>query len=434
LANERSRAAKASDACTLEIALGETWQTIGEVRVADAGRGIPSSARFEYDFAYLDAMADAIGVRDLRAVSCRYPVNYDAADEACWPPFLLDLIPSGAARRHWEGQLGVPNKDSSDWEVLRSGATNPPGNVRVASAESPQADHPGFPRSAILDRADTFIEYAYASGAPVSGSSGAGGDSPKFLLREDHAGQWHADGALADTKTKESWLVKFPRTRDQVDRLVLEAEAGYLDVARHLGVNTYRALSWERDCLFVPRFDRAVVAGSVRRFGMESLCSLAGVAEFGLPIPKATLADALARCSTNRAADLREFLLRDVLDVALGNTDNHARNTSVLKREDGSIRLAPLYDFAPMIFDPRGVARVCRWEDRADFPEWSGVADTLDRFGLAAEDSRRFLRELAAPIAQLPQTMRACHVPQQVVERCRPRIERVAKDLEAVKP
>jgi hypothetical protein len=70
---------------------------------------------------------------------------------------------------------------------------------------------------------------------------------------------------------------------------------------------------------------------------------------------------------TDPEKELREFVLRDLLDVALGNTDNHARNTSVLKWPDGRIELSPLYDFAPMILDRRMVARVSRWEDDRDF-------------------------------------------------------------------
>ena len=53
---------------------------------------------------------------------------------------------------------------------------------------------------------------------------------------------------------------------------------------------------------------------------------------------------------------------RDVLNVALGNRDNHLRNTALQRFEDGTIRLTPLFDFAPMMLHPDGIARSSRWE------------------------------------------------------------------------
>lgn len=421
----------------LEIYVGGEWQTAAEVRVRDPQRGVASPAALEYDLGYLDRQADALGTFDLRAVSCRYPVGYDHHEEERWPAFLLDLIPSGAARRYWVNRLGVRDADSSEWGVLLAGAAYPPGNVRVANAVehfNGPSDHPGFPRSDLLDRREEFIEYAHQCGAPVSGSTGAGGDSPKFLLREDREGRWHADGALSDDRTRNCWLVKFPRTPDQSDRLILQTEAAYHEVARRFGLRTHGSTKWEQDCLFVPRFDRVVTHDHVDRLGAESLCSLAGVAEFGVSVRKEKLARAIATYATDPKIELREFVARDVLDVALGNTDNHARNTSVLKGLDGTIQLSPLYDFAPMILDGRGIARVCRWEDNADYPSWNVVASFLQTLGLHPGETRSWLRGLAPAVMALPAIMRECNVAETVVERCSDRIDRVAQSLARVEP
>jgi serine/threonine-protein kinase HipA len=343
-------------------------------------------------------------------------------------------MPAGAARRHWEGVLELPNNMSSDWSVLVRGAGNPPGNVRVREAvdAADVSPHPGFPRSDVLERREQFVEYARANGAPVSGSTGAGGDAPKFLLREDIKGRWHADGALADKRTRRCWLVKFPRTRDASDRLILRAEAGYHAVAKKMGVRTGGDITWESDCLFVPRFDRVVRKGAIERLGLESLYSLVGVADFGTPLRKERQVEAIARFATDPEKELREYLLRDVLDVALGNTDNHARNTSVLKWPDGRIELSPLYDFAPMILDQRMIARVSRWEDNSDLPDWARVADALAKT-LDPAKTKRWLRGLAPAIGELPTTMKDCDVPKVVIARCEERIGRVARALGALR-
>lgn len=420
----------AATSLALEI-YANGWRRVGEVRVTDPAGGTLSPARFEYDFDYLDDNAEALGAYDARAVSCLCPVGYESFEGPHWPAFLLDVMPSGAARRYWEAKLELPNTSSSDWDVLRHGASHPPGNVRVAGLQDRRArtsNHPGFARSDILERKAEFIEYAHSCGAPVSGSSGAGGDSPKFLLREDHEGRWHADGVLADERTKACWLVKFPRTPQDSDHVILEAEAAYHRVAARLGVRTHGEVCWEADCLFVPRFDRRVADGRVECLGLESLASLTDVAEFGVSVPKEKQAAAVARFSTDRKRDLRELLLRDVLDVALGNTDNHPRNTAMLKT-GGTVTLSPLYDFAPMILDRRGIARVCRWSDGKDFPDWSRVADTLDKLGLEADETKEWMRRLADRMAELPVVMRECGVPAMVREQCRDRVTRVARAL-----
>jgi serine/threonine-protein kinase HipA len=159
--------------CTVELYFEGRWRAAAEVRVDDAALGFRSPARLEYDFDVLDEMGAALGARDLRAISCRYPLGYEIHDEASWPAFLLDLIPSGAARRFWEKQLGAPNAPGSDWAVLVGGAGNPPGNLRITEAAAPApADppsHPGFSRDEVLDRAESFIEYAAEQGASIAG-------------------------------------------------------------------------------------------------------------------------------------------------------------------------------------------------------------------------------------------------------------------------
>ena len=49
-----------------------------------------------------------------------------------------------------------------------------------------------------------------------------------------------------------------------------------------------------------------------------------------------------------------------MLNGRFGNSDNHGRNTALLKKPD-SIRLAPISDFAPMNADPEGTMRLSQW-------------------------------------------------------------------------
>ncbi|WP_321141886.1 HipA domain-containing protein [Pseudomonas hunanensis] len=57
---------------------------------------------------------------------------------------------------------------------------------------------------------------------------------------------------------------------------------------------------------------------------------------------------------------LRRLHHLDLLNRILGNTDNHGRNTCIM-RVGGRFRLAPIYDLASMIQDEEGITRTTKW-------------------------------------------------------------------------
>ena len=421
--------------CDLEINLDGTWQPCGRIKLVGAeSAGVAAPTSFEYASSYLDENETLWGSHDRSAVSVLYPVSYELFNSPAWCPFLLDMIPSGAARRAWETRLALPNTPSSDWQLLCLGAGNPPGNVRVRTPDSdmPVTDHPGFKKSEIIKRQEEFIDYAYRAGAPVSGSSGAGGDAPKYLLRESLNGKWHSDGALPDSDTKNFWIVKFPRgNRSKADCLILKAEASYYQVASAFGIDVFGPLEWKEDCLFISRFDRVKMGHKTLYLGFESLYAAAGIAQFGANMSHEVLAEAIHKYSSDPEADVIEYVRRDVLNVALGNTDNHARNTALLKRPDGTIRLAPLYDFAPMFLDPSGIRRSSRWqaEEGIGFPDWHKVLADLIEKGLVSPSSNKELKSLAAKVKKLPGLLRKFKTPAAVTEACVDRIATVERML-----
>ena len=423
--------------CTIEIFIDGAWLPAAKLQLRseqDLPKGYRAPTRLQYE---LDYAIDFLGGQGARALSCRYPVNFERHEIDTWPAFVLDLLPSGAARRYFLGDLAQANGPTADWPLLLIGAGNPPGNLRIAEAAihpRPDEDHPGFDYAEVVDRGEAFIEYARAHGAPVAGSSGAQGDAPKFLLTQDHDGRWHADGGLPDRRAARHWLVKFPRGKLSSDRAVLRNEAAYMAVAGELGIHVHALPEWDRDALFVPRFDRQTGTNGVGRLGLESLCSLCGVSDFGVAIPQQRICRAIARYSTEPNQDLLEYLTRDILNIAMGNTDNHARNAAMLKRPDGGVRLAPLYDFAPMILDDQGIARVCRWGDAetAAEPQWARVVDQVAALGPDPAWLRSELARFGARLHSLPVTMARHGVDQGLIERLNPRIEQMTQQLVAL--
>ena len=99
------------------------------------------------------------------------------------------------------------------------------------------------------------------------------------------------------------------------------------------------------------------------------------------------------RC-TDPQAQVLEYLKRDVANLALGNKDNHARNTALQRDFLGGVRLTPLYDFAPMYLHPDGIARRIRWEGNdAGSPDWTQVVNRICELDTEIPTPRRRARQ-----------------------------------------
>ena len=435
-------------AATLEIYRGGAWLPAAVLTPADERSGYGGACRLEYLIDYAVEYAGA-GTSAAAGLSCRYPVDFQQHRLKHWPPFVLDLLPNGYGRRQWLKQLSELDGPAADWPLLLRGTAFPPGNIRVAEAVAaknpdmlaptasgdtiPMKDHPGFAQADVIARDEAFVEYAFQQGIYAAGASDVQGLAPKLLLTRDHQNAWHAEGALADKDVQSHWLVKRPRGSRMADRKVLRNEAAYMRVAKRLGLRVFAELIWEEDHLFVPRFDRRVHKRTVERYGLESLYSAAGVAEYGAPVSHEKLCNAIEAYSTEPFADLLEYIKRDIVNIVLGNKDNHGRNMALLRHESGAVKLAPLFDFAPMYLDPEGIARVCRWSGNAETvvePEWGAVADL---FPLNNESLRTKLREFGLQVQRLPEIMRDCGVDDDIIEYCYRSIEIHSRQLLALK-
>ena len=418
-------------AATLEIYRGGRWLPAATLAPLDEAAGLSGASLFDYLVEYAVEFAGP-ETAEAAGLSCRFPTDFQQYRLDHWPPFVLDLLPGGYGRRQWLEQLGLPDGPPADWPLLLRGTACPPGNVRVAEAVAakdvntlvpteagdavPMKDHPGFQHPALIVRSEAFVEYAFQHGIHAAGASDVQGIAPKLLLNLDRQGAWHAEGRLADREVHSHWLVKRPRGDRAADRKVLRNEAAYMRVADRLGLNVFAELEWEADNLFVPRFDRRVRNGAVERHGMESLYSAAGIAEYGARTSHELLCDAILEFSSQPDADLLEYVKRDIVNVVMGNKDNHGRNTALLRFEDGRVELSPLFDFAPMYLDPEGIARVCRWSgdtESAGDPEWGKV---IERFPDRETLLRAELRKFGQKLERLPEFMRDCGVDADIVE------------------
>ena len=102
-----------------------------------------------------------------------------------------------------------------------------------------------------------------------------------MLTRDRRDGLWYPDPTVGDGDAAEHAILKWAGDATEEARLVLAAEAPYLELARAFGLRCGAPLTHRGAGLMMPRFDRRIENGAVIRIGQESLVSAAGVAAFG---------------------------------------------------------------------------------------------------------------------------------------------------------
>jgi hypothetical protein len=109
----------------------------------------------------------------------------------------------------------------------------------------------------------------------------------------------------------------------------------------------------------------------------------------------------------------------------------------VLKETDGTIRLAPLYDFGPSFLDGRAIARVIRWEgEEPGAVRWKRVIENLrtrfDEAEIAVPEwgiVNRTLREFGEALPAPPGIMSECAVDWEIIEQRAGDIARLGREL-----
>ncbi len=425
--------------CTLQIYQEDEWLDCAIVEIVGQQQtGWQAATRTSYLFEYAISY---MNLSDGHALAYHLPVNVQNTLQSTWPAFLMDLLPQGYGRKELLRQLNFSEntQEQADWALLKAGAGNPIGNLRIKEAyewlqgQFPVQQNHGFSLDQVVERQENFIESLASYGLFIAGSSGIQGEWPKLLLTQGHDDLFYLDHTLTDHQVKQHWLVKFSRGSDQNLDKILMHEALYMKIAQYLGLRVHQELELHGKTLFIPRFDRKVSDGKVERIAQESIASLGGKAGFGVRMTHNQICSLLMQCCTEPKQEIFEYLKRDLANVALGNKDNHTRNTAIQRFSNGIIRLTPLFDFAPMWLHPDGIARATRWErdDHGGMPIWHSVIEQI------AESTMIDPKEIKAVlIEQLPlyqgllEHMQYLQLAPEILENSQYRIDNICQQLE----
>lgn len=248
---------------------------------------------------------------------------------------LRDATPDTWGRRVIESRLGVDENSLTEIEYMLASGSNRLGAIDFQTSSSEYA--PRIDMTS-LDELHAAAD-ALQEGKPLSQSlaealvhgTTIGGARPKVLIRD-------GDGV--------DWIAKLSASSDKVFS-VINAEATSLELARRVGMRvpeTDLVVSLGRDVLLVRRFDRT--PGGQRHHVVSAL-TMAQEDENGARyVSYPTIVDRLREHASEPSGIGRELFERIVFNIAIGNSDDHARNHAAFWDGDG-LALTPAYDLAP---------------------------------------------------------------------------------------
>jgi len=263
-----------------------------------------------------------------------------------------NLLPEAEPRVRIAARFGLRSDDT--WGLLERIGWECAGAVAVLpQGHSPQSgSYLALTDAEVWERIDELPARPYDADAAVRMSLG-GGQSKLLLARRGE--RWHLpiDGAPSTHILKpepvyhpglalaEAWALRVAAATTSA------AEARVMIAEGHAPT------------LVVTRFDRHPEAdGFVRRAHQEDMCQTLGIPpdikyaehpENDRQPSYARFAAVLERGAFEPHVELVRLLEHVTVNLALGNTDAHAKNTSVFHDPSGGLRLTPMYDVAPTL-------------------------------------------------------------------------------------
>jgi len=217
------------------------------------------------------------------------------------------------------------------------------GSDRIGALDFQESPHEYKPRMAqhasleeLLNSAEKVekgipltqaLDQALFHGSPI------GGARPKALI--DHA--------------EKKYIAKFSSTSDIFS--VIKAEFIAMRLAKLAGVDTASVRleqSSKKDVLLIERFDRVHTKNGWQRKNMVSALTIFGFDEIidARYTSYELLAEKIRHSFYDASKTLKELYKRLVMNILVGNTDDHARNHAAFW--DGRmLRLTPAYDICP---------------------------------------------------------------------------------------
>ncbi len=322
-------------------------------------------------------------------------------------PFFEGLLPEESQRIAVAGALGVSH--SNEFKLLNELG----GEVAGALTLWPEGEAPPAPAgvqqnaplgdNALVELLNELPKRPYLAGREGLRLSLAGAQSkiPVVLV--------NGEIALPAPGEATSHILKPP-----IERFAgaTENEAFAMQLAKKIGLSVADVeirRAGNRSFLLVERYDRIRGGDSVlRRLHQEDFCQALGFtsdrkyAADGGPVFRDCF-ELLRRAASRPAVEVLKLFDAAIFNLIIGNADAHAKNFSLLYRENGAIELAPLYDLLSTVYyselSPRLAMKIAKRHTLEELKssDWEKFADET---GLALRFIRTRAKELASAVSQ----------------------------------
>ena len=268
--------------------------------------------------------------------------------------FFGVYLPEGQHRTALAARAGVKENDAfgmlAQYGLTMSGAIS----IRSPEAQpSDDADYRELTSRQLVNKIADAIEKHDLGNEPDSGRSAIQGFQPKLVLAR-FDGKWHQPlGAAHSTH-----IIK-PALRARPEGIVDEHYSHRL--AKRTGLATFDTeliITHGVTFLAIQRYDREVTTAGIlaaahqedaaQVMGLDWVDSLAKFQDAKSPKSGPSLrkiADIIGSSTSDE--DVQRWLSYMVFNAMVGNTDAHAKNVSFIHEQDGSTRLADIYDAVP---------------------------------------------------------------------------------------
>jgi serine/threonine-protein kinase HipA len=205
----------------------------------------------------------------------------------------------------------------------------------------------------------------------VQGGSAVGGARPKMLVKD-------LDGNPCIIKPNED--------NDKQDVAALEWAS--LEVCRLAGLKTAEAsiyiLYESIKSLLIKRFDTTHSGGRRQLVSINSLLKDQNSQCDAMYYSYEDIANCIKKYSWNVKGDLKQLFGAMLINQALGNSDDHLRNTSFISSDKGW-ELSPIYDVLPHW--PINSEHACTFDRSVYLPTLNNAINTGQKLGLNKSDS-----------------------------------------------
>lgn len=317
--------------------------------------------------------------------------------------FANGLLPEGDARLHYAVNAGIDPDDT--FGLLRRYARDTAGALEFLPRDSDDSSAP-TPGPLSPPELRRLLEDAGSSSRHGGLTSvSLAGLVPKIALVRD--GDAWRQPAAGEPST---WILKVAHPPSSQAADVVDTEVACLDLGRRVGITTVDAEIVDTDgqrAIAVSRYDRRRGEdGNIERLHQEDLAQALGLNtaqpdrkfQHGRAIPSWSAAADVLGAGSGSLSLLARLVTFSYL---VGNTDHHAKNTSFLRRADGTVSLAPGYDIAAHLHYPGAHRTALDLAGESDFAVLSieHVVEEIESWGIPGQLARNVVIDTTTRLA-----------------------------------